>query len=314
MKGTIIMGAPRVTLEIFIEKANNLHNGKFDYSKVDWVNTRIKVEIICPKHGSFMQTPFKHLQGQGCPNCRKNATVTREMFIERAKSMHSDKNYDYSEVDYKNMWTLVKIICPKHGEFEQTPAKHIKTGNSGCQGCPKCRYDKQRQTNVNRYSVENPMKKKEFADANWQSKKENGNCISSQPENRMYKELIEFFGEDNVLRNNADDPRYPFPCDFRILSLDLFIELNGTWFHGKHWFDENDSEDIKRLQFLQKKASEGHPAYAQAIKVWTERDLLKRQIAFDNNINYLVFWNNDLSDFHIWLENYKITKKIHHTI
>lgn len=33
MKGTIIMGAPRVTLEIFIEKANNLHNRKFDYSK-----------------------------------------------------------------------------------------------------------------------------------------------------------------------------------------------------------------------------------------------------------------------------------------
>lgn len=54
------MGAPRVTLEAFINRANKIHNFKYDYSNVDWVNTKVKVEIICPIHGSF----YKKFLGQ----------------------------------------------------------------------------------------------------------------------------------------------------------------------------------------------------------------------------------------------------------
>jgi hypothetical protein len=304
------MGAPRVTLNAFLERSKAIHGDKYDYSKVDWINTRIKVEIICPIHGSFYQKPFKHLQGQGCPNCRKNADVTQDIFIERAKRIHGDK-YDYSCVQYQTMWTPVEIICPIHGSFFQPPAKHVKTGRHAAQGCPKCRYIRQRETLKNRYGVDNPMRKKEFADTNWEMKKRNGTCSSSQPEEQMYKELVEIFGKKAVKRNYNKDERYPFYCDFYIVTHDIFIELNGTWFHGRHFFNENNEKDVEMLHVWESRLKEGHFAYSDAIYRWTVMDPLKRETAEKNGLNYFVFWDNDLTDFHIWLQNYNYTETKH---
>ena len=58
--------------------------------------------------------------------------LTTEEFIERARRVHGDK-YDYSEVEYVNNHTKVKIICPKHGIFEQVPSSHLS--EKGCQIC-----------------------------------------------------------------------------------------------------------------------------------------------------------------------------------
>lgn len=58
--------------------------------------------------------------------------LTKQEFIEKARAKHGCK-YDYSKVEYINNHTKVCIICPEHGEFWQTPNKHL----SG-QGCPKC--------------------------------------------------------------------------------------------------------------------------------------------------------------------------------
>lgn len=298
------MGSPRVTLESFIERSNKIHNNKYDYSKVDWVNTKIKVEIICPVHGSFFQKPYKHLEGQGCPDCRKNATVTQSEFIRRAKEIHGENTYDYSCVEYKTMWTPVEIICPVHGAFLQTPAKHVKTGKYAAEGCPACRYIRQRRTNQERYGVDNPMQKKEFADTNWEMKKRNGTCSSSQPEEQMYKDLVQVFGKQMVKRNYNKDARYPFYFDFYIVSHDIFIELNATWFHGRHFFDATNEDDIQTLQLWELKGKENHSAYQDAIYRWTVADPLKLKMAEENELNYLVFWDNDLTDFHDWLKNY----------
>ena len=43
--------------EIFIERAKKVHGDKYDYSKVEYVNTHTKVCIICPEHGEFWQLP-----------------------------------------------------------------------------------------------------------------------------------------------------------------------------------------------------------------------------------------------------------------
>lgn len=298
------MGAPRVTLDMFIERANIIHNNKYDYSNVDWVNTKVKVKIVCPVHGVFYQKPFKHLQGQGCPDCRKNATVTQDVFVERAKRIHSECNYDYSCVEYKNMWTPVEIICPIHGSFFQAPAKHIKTGKEVAQGCPDCRYIRQRQTNTVRYGVDNPMKKKEFVDANWEMKKKNGTCNTSKCEEQMYKELTRVFGRSMVKRNYNEDDRYPFHCDFYIVTHDIFIELNASWFHGRHAFDVNNADDLELLSEWQLRVKGNRSAYEEAIKTWTVVDPLKYQTAKENGLNYFVFWDNDLTDFHRWLETY----------
>lgn len=123
----------KLTTELFIEKAKEIHGDKYDYSKVKYVNAKTPVVIICPEHGEFSQTPAGHLVGHGCPICKGKFKRTKEWFVNKAKEMHVDK-YDYSKVEYVNNSTKVCIICPKHGEFWQTPSKHLRG-----QGCPFCK-------------------------------------------------------------------------------------------------------------------------------------------------------------------------------
>lgn len=124
----------------FIEDAKKVHGDKYDYSKVEYINSHTKVCIICPEHGEFWQFPYSHLNGFGCRKCANNLISekqknTKEEFIEKARKVHGDK-YDYSKVEYVDSHTKVCIICPEHGEFWQTPYNHY----GAKQGCPKCGY------------------------------------------------------------------------------------------------------------------------------------------------------------------------------
>jgi hypothetical protein len=130
-----------MTTEEFIYKAQDVHGGKYDYSKVEYVSNKTKVCIICPQHGEFWQSPEKHLKGQGCSKCRYVSLAERfshnkETFIEKANNIHNGF-YDYSKVEYVNSHLHVIINCPLHGIFKQKPASHL----SGC-GCPKCSREK----------------------------------------------------------------------------------------------------------------------------------------------------------------------------
>lgn len=122
----------KLTTEQFIERAKSVHGNKYDYSKVEYIDSKTKVCIICPKHGEFWQIPFGHLNGANCPECNSKKKQTQEEIIDRFKQIHKDR-YDYSKVKYKNILTDVCIICHKHGEFWQTPHSHLKGS-----GCPKC--------------------------------------------------------------------------------------------------------------------------------------------------------------------------------
>ena len=134
------MGNAKYTTNSWISKAKEIHNSKYDYSKVDYVNGQTKVCIICPKHGEFWQKPQNHLENHGCPYCynekrhHQKKALDKEKFIQRANKIHNNK-YDYSKVEYINYHTKVCIICPKHGEFWQTPANHIFGSGKGCPQC-----------------------------------------------------------------------------------------------------------------------------------------------------------------------------------
>ena len=123
------------TREEFIKEATEKHEGKYDYSKVEYVNNRKKVCIICPKpeHGEFWQVPSSHLSGCGCPKCYGKYAPTTEEWIVSAHKVHGDK-YDYSKVKYVDAKTKVCIKCTDHGEFWQLPSNHLRG-----QGCPTCR-------------------------------------------------------------------------------------------------------------------------------------------------------------------------------
>lgn len=116
----------------FIQKARKIHGNKYDYSKVNYINNRTKVCIICPEHGIFYQKPNIHLNGNGCSRCSNKKRGTTQSFIEESIKIHGNK-YDYSKVNYINNRTKVCIICPIHGPFYQIPNIHLHS-----QGCPKC--------------------------------------------------------------------------------------------------------------------------------------------------------------------------------
>ena len=125
-------GNKKLTTEEFIEQSKKVHNNRYDYSKVNYINNHTKVIIICPVHGEFEQTPSVHLRGCGCPFCSNNVKLTTEEFIKRAKEVHGNK-YDYSKVNYTNANSLVTIVCPIHGEFVQIPSSHLI--GRGCSLC-----------------------------------------------------------------------------------------------------------------------------------------------------------------------------------
>lgn len=126
--------AVRSTREQFIEKAISIHGNKYSYECVDYKNNNTEVEIICPEHGPFYMKPTKHTdRAQECPKC--TGTVyqhTQETFLEKCREHHGDF-YDYSLVVYTKNYNNVKIICPRHGVFEQLANSHA-TGK----GCSKC--------------------------------------------------------------------------------------------------------------------------------------------------------------------------------
>ena len=137
-----------------------------------------------------------------------------------------------------------------------------------------------------------------------ETKRRNGTINGSKPEKLANAELIKVFGEDNVIAQYRDINRYPFDCDFYIKSLDLFIELNIHWIHGYEWYDSNNVLHQERVQFLRSKILGKKSIYERAIYIWTKNDPEKKKIAEKNGLNYLVFWNQNLSDFYEWLKEY----------
>jgi very-short-patch-repair endonuclease/ribosomal protein S27AE len=125
----------KLTTEKFIEKAKKIHGEKYDYSKVIYTHSNIKVLIGCKEHGYFLQIPSIHLQKKGCPLCSKNYHINTEEFIKRAIKKHGDR-YDYSEVKYANSLNDIIIICKEHGKFYQNPSIHLQGSN-----CPRCHFD-----------------------------------------------------------------------------------------------------------------------------------------------------------------------------
>lgn len=121
----------------FIEKAKKKHGDRYDYSKVEYVDSKTKVCIVCSKHGEFWQEPAAHVRGYGCPTCGKENKgkefrKSNEEFIYNSIKTHGIK-YNYSKTNYINAKTHVIITCPEHGDFSMLPMNHLYG-----QGCPKC--------------------------------------------------------------------------------------------------------------------------------------------------------------------------------
>lgn len=128
----------------WVERFRSVHRNLYDYSRVVYAGYQDNVEIICGVHGSFFQTPDNHYRGrQGCPSCkgariRASKQLPIEEFIRRATAVH-DGRYIYNSTQFTNVLTgVVSIVCPIHGEFQQSPVNHL----AGKVGCAKCNHMK----------------------------------------------------------------------------------------------------------------------------------------------------------------------------
>jgi very-short-patch-repair endonuclease len=233
--------------ELFISKANKIHKNRYDYSKVNYINAKTKVTIVCREHGDFQQTPSNHLCNYNCQKCAKNFQLDTASFIEKAKNIHNDK-YDYSKVNYINADTQITIICKEHGEFTQIPDFHI---NRKC-GCPKCSnnvkldlsefIEKSNKIHCNKYDYSKVeynnnrnhiiiicKKHGEFSQIPFLHLLKHGcpNCIN-KTEYKFYEKIKEIY--PTIKRQYKVEwckNKLCLPFDFAIEELKIIIELDG---------------------------------------------------------------------------------------
>lgn len=133
------MRGKRVTKEEFIKKAKGIHDNKYDYGFVDFLNMSSKVCIVCPNHGEFFQTPVNHInQKQGCPSCAasnnsKKRSISAQNVELRAKSKHGDK-YSIIDKTFSALNSKISALCKHHGEFVTQP-RFLYEGDP----CPLCK-------------------------------------------------------------------------------------------------------------------------------------------------------------------------------
>lgn len=84
----------KLTRAEFVEKATKVHHSKYDYSKVEYINSSTKVCIICPEHGEFYQRPQDHLKGYGCSRCKYVVVSQKMSKWSESKVYETSKKYN----------------------------------------------------------------------------------------------------------------------------------------------------------------------------------------------------------------------------
>lgn len=279
----------KLSTKEFINRAIRVHNNKYNYSLVNYINSHTKVNIICSVHGEFSQIPKCHLKGYNCPKCSKHMFVDKNEFVKRAMLIHNNK-YDYSLVNYKNTRTDIKIICKIHGEFIQKPENHI----SG-QGCPKCGRINQIKNSISNNNefvckakqVHND--KYDYSKSDYKGVKvklkiicKNGHEFYQTPNDHLCKhgcpfctvtiseaheELIDFIKEDKII--NDREVIKPYELDIFIKNKKLAIEYNGLYWHN---------DEFKNKNYHHNKASICFDKGIQLIQIFENEWLNKKEI------------------------------------
>ena len=266
----------KILKEKFIEKATNIHNGKYSYEKVNYFHSTCKVIITCPDHGDFLQLPGAHINGSECKKCAYEKinryskvgkkTNTSEQFIERARKVHGNK-YNYDKVEYKNSHTKVTITCPVHGDFNQIPNNHVNGSN-----CGQCSKDKIRSNTkefikkaiekhgykylYNKVDYEYSSKKvtitcPEHGDFNQKPNCHlNGNgcplCIESKNE-KIFSNTLKKLGINFIREFKFHDQKSRHEYDFYLPTQDILVEIHGN----HHYKPIEHFGGIERLKYTQ---------------------------------------------------------------
>ena len=314
----------KLTTEEFIERVKAIHGDKYDYSLVEYKTNLDKVKIICKNCGKvFEQTPKKHLKGQGCPHCVADRIknhmlqkygVENPFQAEEIKCKIRLTNLERYSVEMpsqsKEIYAKMReTFIKKYGV--DNPQKNAiiknKTRNTCLEKYGEAVYSKTKeykikvkQTCLEKYGVESTSCLKEVQIKVHNTKKLNNTYGKSKDEDKIFKLLIEKFSD---VKRQYCSSIYPFPADFYIPGLDIYIEYQGHWTHGKCKsevlgpYDQNNKHHQETLKEWQKKAIT-KLSYKNAINVWTIRDPLKRKTAKNNSLHWFEFFT--LKEFIDW--------------
>ena len=123
--------------------------------------------------------------------------------------------------------------------------------------------------------------------------KSNNSFIKSKIQDDTYNELRKYFNEEDIFKEHKTE-KYPYKCDFYIKSIDTYIEVQGSQFHNHHPFNKENNNDIKELNKLIVKSKLNPKSQAIGIiNTWTITDIQKRNLAKENNLNYIEIWPKD---------------------
>jgi hypothetical protein len=185
--------------EAWLKQAYEKHGDFYDYTKVDFINTKADVTITCPEHGDFSQTPINHsFGGCGCPSCGRqkvssHKTKAHAEWLKDFRRVHGDK-YGYTKTrKIKSARDKITIYCPEHGPFEQAAYCH-HNGN----GCPTC--------GISTIAI-------------------------SKPEDEIHAWLQQILPDTTTILRSERKTIAPYELDLYIPDHKLAIEFNGTYWH-----------------------------------------------------------------------------------
>ena len=262
-------GKYRKNTQEFIEESIDIHGCKFDYSQVNYINSKTHVNITCNIcNWSFPVAPNNHLGGSGCPKCfMPNIGKTTEEAIDEARAVHGDK-YSYEKLVYTGVYKPFIIICSSHGEYT-TDYQHFVTRE---QGCIKCAdrvaltkeefIERARKVHGDRYSYENVLYtcNKDpveiicsrhgifLQSPNMHISHANG-CPSckNKTEGRMKEFLTRNFPDIEIIHDKTWTEVYgKRRPDFRIPSMKLILEVDGQ----QHFEQIANWNPVKQIQLI----------------------------------------------------------------
>ena len=114
----------KLTTEEFIQNAKQIHNDKYNYSKVNYNGNKTKVCIICPEHGEFYQSPNNHLKPHGCSKCFKHNKKQKQLEIKTKTCIKCNIEKDI------NLFRKYRNICQEcnllyHQTYNQDHKEHL---------------------------------------------------------------------------------------------------------------------------------------------------------------------------------------------